>query len=187
LATLALYAGGELGALTRWRMERHVARCERCRAEVEAFERTRQILPDLAEMPEVPWNRLAAEMKANIRLGLEAGECVRESRRLQPEWPRVTGIRAVVALASVTALLVTGMVLERPAPAPAAGDDSLVVQATGNGIQIRKGGQVLRLMNPNGMEASGQVTYSPDAEGSIRARYIDPQTGYVTINNVYAQ
>jgi anti-sigma factor RsiW len=187
LATLALYAGGDLGAFARWRTERHVAACERCRAQVEAFERARRILPDLAEMPEVPWNRLAAEMKANIRLGLEAGECVRGSGRWQPEWPRVTSIRAAVALASVTALLVTGMVLERPAPVQIATDDGLVVQATGNGIQVRKGGQALRLMNPNGMGAGGQVTYSPDAEGSIRARYIDPQTGYVTINNVYAE
>jgi hypothetical protein len=187
LAALALYAGGDLGFFARWRMERHMAECERCRAEIEAFERTRRILPDLAEMPEVPWNRLAAEMKANIRLGLAAGECVRDSGLLRVEMPRVTGLRATVALASVTALLVTGMVLERPAPVATATDDGMVVQATGNGIQIRKGGQALRLMNPNGMAAGERVTYSPDAEGSIRARYIDPQTGYVTINNVYAE
>jgi hypothetical protein len=24
------------------------------------------------------------------------------------------------------------------------------------------------------------------AQGSMRARYVDPETGYVTINNVYA-
>jgi hypothetical protein len=37
----------------------------------------RAILPELAATPEISWNRLAAEMKANIRLGLAAGECVR--------------------------------------------------------------------------------------------------------------
>lgn len=188
LATLALYAGGELGWFGRWRTERHVAGCEGCRTELKGFERTRRILPDLAEMPDVPWNRLAAEMKANIRLGLEAGECVRGgSGRWQREIPRPKGLRAAVALASVTALLVTGMVLERPAPGPAAVDEGMVVQATANGIQVRKGGQAMRLMNPDGMGAGERVTYSPDAEGSIRARYIDPQTGYVTINNVYAE
>src|SRR5215831_4773166 len=76
-ATLALHAGGDLGPVARWFTERHVSHCERCREEVEAFQLTRQILPDLAEIPEIPWNRLAAEMKANIRLGLAAGECVR--------------------------------------------------------------------------------------------------------------
>ena len=77
LATLALHAGGDLGVLVGWRTGRHLAACERCRAEVGRVEKTRRILPDLAEMPEVPWNRLAAEMKANIRLGVEAGQCVR--------------------------------------------------------------------------------------------------------------
>jgi hypothetical protein len=31
------------------------------------------------------------------------------------------------------------------------------------------------------------VTYSVGAQGSMRARYVDPETGYVTINNVYAE
>jgi hypothetical protein len=31
------------------------------------------------------------------------------------------------------------------------------------------------------------VLYAPDAQGSMRARYVDPATGYVTINNVYAE
>jgi len=69
-ATLALHAGGDLGFFARWRTERHLAQCDRCRDEVDAFVATREIIPDLAEIPELPWNRLAAEMRANIRLGL---------------------------------------------------------------------------------------------------------------------
>jgi hypothetical protein len=38
-------------------------------------------------------------------------------------------------------------------------------------------------MNPG----AERVTYSPDAGGGMRARYVDPETGYVTINNVYAE
>src|SRR5215469_12533000 len=68
-ATLALQAGGDLGFLARWRTKRHLRRCTRCREEVEAFEWARQVAPDLAEIPEIHWNRLAAEMKANIHLG----------------------------------------------------------------------------------------------------------------------
>jgi hypothetical protein len=30
------------------------------------------------------------------------------------------------------------------------------------------------------------VTYTPNAQGSMRARYVDPETGYVTVTNVYA-
>jgi hypothetical protein len=187
-ATLALQAGGDLGFFARWRTERHLSHCDRCRQELETFQVTRQILPDLAEIPEIPWSRLAAEMKANIRLGLEAGECVRASDPPLRESRWFTGARAAVALASIVVLLVTGAVLERPAPAPqpTAMDDGPVVQDTGDGIQVRRGEQALRLMNPR-LSPSQRVLYSPDAQGSMRARYVDPQTGYITINNVYAE
>src|SRR5271169_6208843 len=74
--TLALHAGGDLGLVAGWRTERHLAKCDRCRDSLAAFSELREVLPELAEIPEVPWNRLAAEMRANIRLGLAAGECV---------------------------------------------------------------------------------------------------------------
>ena len=79
-ATLALHAGGDLGLWARWKTQRHLSKCDLCRDEVAAFTGVREILPELVEIPEVPWNRLAAEMRANIRLGLEAGECVRDRR-----------------------------------------------------------------------------------------------------------
>src|SRR5215472_4649470 len=104
-ATLALHAGGDLGPIARWRTERHIARCERCRDEFAAFAEMRGIAPDLGEIPEVPWTRLAAEMKANIRLGLAAGECVRaEEKPLRHSL--FSGARALVAVASVVALVV---------------------------------------------------------------------------------
>ena len=56
-----------------------------------------------------------------------------------------------------------------------------LVQATENGIQVRAGGSAFRLMNPG----AKSVTYSASANGSMGARYVDPETGYVTINNVY--
>ena len=187
-ATLALQAGGDLGFLARWRTKRHLRRCTRCREEVEAFETARQAVPDLAEIPELPWNRLAAEMKANIRLGLAAGECVRAGELPLRETPLFTGARAIIAMASVAVLLVTGIVLERPAPITTAyAEDGMVVQATSHGIQVRKGGQELRLNNPDELTPDERVLYAPDAQGSMRARYVDPKTGYVTINYVYAE
>jgi hypothetical protein len=90
-------------------------------------------------------------------------------------------------MASVAALLVTGLMLERPAPVTVADDGGMVVQATANGIQVRKGGQALRLNNPDELAPEQKVLYAPDAQGGMRARYVDPKTGYVTINNVYAE
>jgi hypothetical protein len=180
-ATLALHAGGDLGLMARWRTGRHLAKCGHCRDEAARFHRMRAILPELAETPEIPWNRLAAEMKANIRLGLAAGECVRTDETRWRETPLFSRARAVVAFASVVVLLFAGLVLEHPAPG-APKYDGVVVQTTANGIQVREGGQALRLLHAGAQN----VQYSVGAQGSMRARYVDPETGYVTINDVYA-
>jgi hypothetical protein len=186
-ATLALHAGGDLGFFARRRMQRHLGKCEACRDEVSRYEGVREITADLAEIPEVPWNRLAAEMKANIRLGLAAGECVRASEPPLHARPLFTRTRAAVAMASIVALAVTGLMLERPAPVLA--DEGVVVQATANGIQIRKGRHAFRLMNNVGDDAQQplRVTYSSDAQGAVGARVVDPQTNYITTNRVYVE
>jgi hypothetical protein len=185
-ATLALQAGGDLGFFARWTVERHLAACDRCRDEVDAFAGLREVAPELGEIPEVPWNRLAAEMRANIRLGLAAGECVRAGDPPLRETPLFTGARAVVAFASIVALLVTGIILEHPAPVATIADDGTTVQVTANGIEVRKGGQSLQLMNPDQLDPQQRVLYSTDAQGSMKARYVDLETGNVTINKVYA-
>lgn len=183
--TLALHAGGDLGFFARRRVERHLAVCEQCRDEADAFAATREIIPELAEIPEIQWNRLAAEMRANIRLGLEAGECVRAGDPPLRQTPFFTGARAAVALASVMVLLVTGIVLERPAPnLTAQSDDIMVVQAMPNGIQVRSGGWSLRLMNSDRLDPRQRVMNSPDAQGGMRSLFVDRDTGNVTINRV---
>jgi hypothetical protein len=190
-ATLALHAGRDLGLWARWNTQRHLSKCGVCRDEVAAFAGVREIIPELARIPEVPWNRLAAEMRANIRLGLAAGECVRAGNASQGDGsqgdapfrqsPLFTGARAAMALASIVVMVATALMLTHPSPV--AGKEGPLVQATENGIQIRAGGQAFRLMNV-GAKA---VTYSASADGSMGARYVDPETGYVTINNVYVQ
>lgn len=183
--TLALHAGGDLGWIARWRTNRHLSRCERCREEVASFSGLREVLPDLNEIPEIAWNRLATEMKANIRLGVAAGECVRAEQKPLRQ-TLFSGARAAVALASVAALLVTGVVLERPVPRQSLNPvDGVVVQSTTDGIQVRDGVRALRLLHTGVNERD--VIHSAGAQGSMRARFVDPETGYVTITNVYAE
>ena len=154
-------------------------------AALACFGAAREILPELAATPEVAWNRLAAEMKANIRLGLAAGECVRAEDLPAAVAPPFAGARALVAFASVIVLVAAGLVLERPAEAPGAGPfQGSEVRATANGIQVRGGGGALQILNA-GVEAN-EVTYTPGAQGSMRARYVDSETGYVTVTDVYA-
>ena len=183
--TLALHAGGDLGPLARWKTLRHLSKCERCRDEVASFEAVREMVPALAETPEISGGRLAAEMKANIRRGLAAGECVRSGELPLRETPLFAGARAAIAFAGVIALLVTGLVLERPAPGTdVARFQGVELQSTPNGIQVREGGGALRLQHAGAK--TGDVDYTAGAQGSMRARYVDTETGYVTVTNVYA-
>ena len=184
-ATLALYAGQDLGPLARWRTRRHLARCARCREEVAEFSALRMEVSDLAELPDISWNRLAVEMKANIHVGLAAGECVRDSRTTTQSV--FSGFRAAVACASVAVLLVAGLLLERPAPVTlTASQPGTSLQATRHGVELRNGLQAFMLKNSPAVEDK-DVTYSAGAQGSIGASFVDRATGYVTINTVYVQ
>ena len=60
------------------------------------------------------------------------------------ESPLFNGARALVAFASVCAMLVVALVLERPAPVHAS---EPMVQATDNGIQRRSGDRAFGLMH----------------------------------------
>jgi len=200
---LALYATGDLPLWRRPMIRLHVSGCDNCRSWVEAFGADRESLRGLAaEMPAgVNWDRLAAEMSANVRVGLEAGECVAPRVR-RPAL--ATGWRVAAACAGVTALLVSawwlnmpqaesvalGHVVKRIAQARpwrggirALEDSGPTVQVSAAGIQLQQNGGTLGMSK--GEERPVSVTLS--VQGSARARYIDADTGQVTITGVYAQ
>jgi hypothetical protein len=183
-ATLALHAGGDLGEFARWKLERHLAKCEACSGEVAAYETTREMVAGLEEIPEIPWNHLAAEMKANIRLGLSAGECVRTESPLR-SLPWFSTGRAAVACASIVALIAAGILLQVPKPEQFTAQAQPMVEATDTGIQLSAGGSAVGLMN-RGVKAEN-VNYLPNAQGGISASYIDRSTGRLTVNTVYGQ
>ncbi len=60
---LALFAGGELGPIARWRIERHLDKCGRCQTEVADFFHLQSDLSDLAELPAVDFQALAHRIK----------------------------------------------------------------------------------------------------------------------------
>jgi hypothetical protein len=186
---LALYSGQDLGRFARWRTERHLAGCRACRDEVQAFASVRDNLAALSQLPAISWNRLAIEMKANIRLGLAAGACVGGRKTSSfSVFQTISDLRALTACASVMVLVAAGLFLQRPAPMePAAltgaASEGTVLRATANGIELHQGGETWSLLHVR----SGDVTYSAGAQGSMRAGYVDSDTGNVTINNLYVQ
>ena len=201
-SVLALFSGGDLGPLDKWRVGAHVRRCAECSEYVEAFRRDRALLSASAtELPDgLRWDRLAAEMTANIRVGLAAGECVGRSRTdhtaVRLSW------RPAAALAAITVLLVGGWWLNMPTAQPNEFlhalrrtwkpaylvqqqrlEAGVSVGANGDGLEVKQNGAVMTLMNPG--TRPSVVTASTG--GQVRARYVDTDTGQVTITNVYAQ
>ena len=199
---LALYSTGDLPLWRRPMVRVHLASCDGCRSWVAAFERDRESIQALAlEIPQgINWDRLAAEMSANVRVGLEAGECV-ASRVHKPTVS--TGWRVAAASAGVAILLVSAWWLNMPrADSIALGramqriaqkgpwhlsedleDRGPTVQVSASGIQLQQNGGTLGMSQ--GQERPVNVTLS--VQGSARARYIDADTGQVTITGVYAQ
>ena len=173
-ATLALHAGGDLGKFAHWRTERHLAQCAECRRELAAYRTTREDLAELHSLPDLHWGPLALEMRANIRLGLTAGQCVASaSPRSWWMWSPARLAACAAALALVAAMVW----IERPSPEfiPVAG---VVVENTAGGVRLTRGAQAMGLLNRRGEN----VTYTAGAQGSVEARYVD--TNCVTVNQV---
>lgn len=186
---LALHAGNDLGWIERLRVGMHLRGCAECSARVHEFTALRAQLGSApSELPdsidEVEWSTLAAEMQANIRLGLEAGQIVS-----RPDWqatpPRYAwGTLAICA--TVVAAVGIGVWSQRPAPPSIAvieqaADDSLsIASATANGIELTRGKQGIGLLH----QGAKNVTVSVSASGEVGARYVDASTGYVVIQNV---
>jgi len=173
-AELALLAGGECGAVSRFFLNRHVRECRQCTEAAARFEMLRAEIAH-PQPPDIDWSRLESEMRANIRLGLEAGECV----RLFPP-AKVWNPRLTVAVASLLVLAGAGVLLHSNEPVTVKAAEP-VLQSSGAGLELRNGSSSMTLMNRNGSVAD----QTGSAQGEIGARYVDG--GSVTINNVYLE
>lgn len=177
---LALLAGGELGWWSTFVLRRHTRQCAACRAEVESLQRASQVVRDasLAMPSGLDWERMAGEMKANIRLGLTAGEiagplpAAADPRRWQ----------AVAVAASLTFVLFSGWFLSRPHDLYRQAEPP-VARVTLDGIGVAQRGAALTLLAPGAQAA----TTSADIGGGLQARYVDADSGQVTIHHVFTE
>jgi len=193
---LALYVSGDLALIRRMRVRLHVSGCDRCRNRAAAYRVDRRAIREIAaELPRhVDWDRLAAEMTANIHVGLAAGECVAPRRRKNV----ALGWRPAAAMAALTVVLGLAWWLNMPpettqslghaltavwhggAVAPERG---LVVRADASGIELSENGNTLGVSQGT----NRPVAVSVSAQGSASARYVNADTGQMTITSVYAQ
>jgi hypothetical protein len=195
---LALYVSGDLALWHSALVRAHLAGCGRCRGLVESYRADRARIREAVDgMPEdVDWDRLAAEMTANIRVGLAAGECVAP----RPEKAVVWGWRPAAVMAGAAVLLAGAWWLNMP-PAETRALDRVVrsiwhvrgggaleergpvVSASSSGIELRENGSALAVSQG----AARPVAVSVSMQGSASARYVDADTGQVTITSVYVQ
>lgn len=181
---LALFSGGDLSAFDRLRVSWHLRTCGKCAEEVETL---RSLASDLRTFggqlpPAVNWDRLAAEMTANIHLGLEAGECVnRVPVRRVPE--RITW-RSAAVMAGMTLVLFAAWWLNPPRGREVAITRiPAELRSAPGGLELKENGSTLVLLHTRGQQSPVIVSGAP---GTLRARFVDEDTGQVTINNVYA-
>jgi hypothetical protein len=200
---LALYAAGDLRLWQRAAVHLHVRQCESCRELVEEFRADGRALRDAAAgLPEgLEWARLSAEMTANIRVGLAAGECVAprtHARKAMPALWRPIALASLVT-ATLSALLVGGWWLNMPPQETQAlsramrsiwngrsavtAERGLVIEASQEWIELRKDGGALGVSQ----DSAKLMTVSVSTQGSASAHYVDQDTGQVTITSVYAQ
>lgn len=196
MGTLALYAGGDLSWTGRLQVRRHVARCVDCEQQVAMFRSAKAELRREANTQTLTgfeaiadWNRLEREMLGNIGVGVAAANCIDNVRR-----GRVLLLRAAL-IVGLAGLFVAGWMTHIPseqtqhlaaslrrlvglerAPIP-----GTILRSTPDGIAVRAQGATLTIMHP----PSAVVSLS--GSSAVAARYIDEETGEVTITKVYGQ
>jgi hypothetical protein len=179
---LALYFNHDLGWIAQVRVRWHLKSCARCAGDVSAFEAAGLVLRSGTE--ELPagmrWENLAAEMTANIHLGLEAGECVGPVPGNKPER---MGWRTALVMASMTIVLLAAWWLNPPHRREVAIHKSPAeIRTAPEGLEVKENGSALTLLHTRGQQTPIIVS----TPGSLRARFVDADTGQVTINNVYS-
>jgi hypothetical protein len=124
------------------------------------------------------WDRLAAEMSANIHLGLSAGECVAPAAPLEPQTLTLGWTwRAAAAMVVLTLVFGAAWWLNPVRPQPMA---ETGLQVSADGVKLSENGGVLELGAGDAEPALSTV--SLDGSGSLRS--VDPHTFQVTITAV---
>jgi hypothetical protein len=193
---LSLYSAGDLPFLLRFQTGRHVKDCAACEQQVVSFRAVKtelrreahgEILTGFEAIAD--WHALESDMLGNIRVGVAAGHCIQNVGR-----GRRIGSRLAWA-AGMTALFAAGWMARMPAEDNRRIISALrqvvglertpfngtVVKSTPDGIAVRAQGATLTILHPQ----SAVVSMSGPA--SVTARYVDDDTGQVTITNVYGQ
>ena len=207
---LALSISGDLDLRDRFTTIWHVRTCPRCAKLVQSFRDDAEFFRASAEEIALPanWDSLAEEMAANIRLGLSASECIRDVKTSRPQATArpATAVRpdwfwkpaAGIALAMATVVMVWfstmppeqtrvfARVWDAAVHGRTSGPEPLstVLESSASGIEMRRGSRTSVSVLVEGRKPE---QFSANLDGSMRAQYVDDDSGQVTVTNVYSQ
>lgn len=105
---LGAFRDGELGRLARWRLERHLRRCDTCREELRRLEHVATWVRSAAELESAPNPDLWAELALRLPPRLE--EPARAAPRAGRPWFLPLGAGVAAAFAAIL------LIREEPAP-----------------------------------------------------------------------
>lgn len=196
LETLALYSRRELPWRLRWRTGSHLRHCADCEQQMLLFRSVTAELKREAESQTLTgfeaiadWTRLEREMLGNIAVGVAAGKCIEKSSRGRALLSKAAFATALAALfvagwmthipgeqtAHLTASLRQFFGAQHPRPS------GTFIQTTPDGIAVQAQGATLTILHPR------SALVSVSGPSAVEARYVDSETGQVTITNVYGQ
>lgn len=196
-AHLALLAGGDLPWLTAILAKRHLRQCPVCRAYFHGLEEARTELRREADLQMLTgyeaiadFSAIEREMLGNISVGLAAARCV-ETVEVRHRWRK-----AVLITAGLSALFTVAWWTHVPAEETKQLASKLGRWATGeatvqpagifmrsgpDGLAVRSQGTTLTMQHPR------TAIVSVAGSGTMEARFVDEETGQVTISSVYGQ
>jgi hypothetical protein len=192
---LALFLRGDLPWIKATGTRLHLRDCGRCQQYLALLEDAVLELRREAETQTLTgfeaiadWRRLEREMIGNIAVGVAAARCVDGVGQTR----KVLGW--TMAVAGLCALFVAGWATHIPreqtqhlitAVQRWAGRNpqsaAIVLRSSPDGVAVRAQGSTLTLIHPR------SAVISVSSTSGMEARYVDAETGQVTITSVYAQ
>jgi hypothetical protein len=195
--SLALYATGDLSSWMRVYIRLHILRCPRCASEVRTYASSRQELKARAGAGtltafenRIDWSTVEREMLGNIAVGVAAARCIDKVGRQRTLVSGTVWLTAALVVLFVlgwwthipreqTTRLVSS--LAKFAGLQHASTNNPLVRSTEEGISVRTENATLVLRNPR------TALVRAMGNSAVEARYVDDNTGQVTITNVYVQ
>lgn len=193
---LALFASADLPWIDRLKVARHVSGCESCDRELALARASMVELKHQARTETLTgfeavadWSRLEREMEGNIIVGLAAARCIGKD-------PRTPGILRKLGYASALGVLFMLAWVTHVPPVQSSRIVGVIRSAfAGYHRQSEYHGPILRTQ-PGGIMVGSQdgsltifhpasAVVSMSGTSSVEARYIDDETGQVTITDVY--